>query len=118
MSNVVPALGSTSLGIVIGWLVRYFIRRFQKFTPAVFSAVISIILGGVVVKFLGTDPNVWWFYPIGLLLGFVAYQVIVMVLLRERPPVSDPASVDFTPRYPPPRRGGRDKDEPRFLDIK
>lgn len=79
MANIVPAVGSTSLGVVMGFLVRYFIRRFDTFAPGVLSSVISIVLGGAVIKFLGADKNVWWFYPIGLLLGFVAYQIIATV---------------------------------------
>ncbi|HET9791696.1 MAG TPA: hypothetical protein VFR08_10370, partial [Candidatus Angelobacter sp.] len=27
-------------------------------------------------KFLEADKSVWWFYPIGLFLGFAIYQVI------------------------------------------
>lgn len=77
--NIVPAIGATALGIVIGWLVRYFIRRFDKFGPPVFGSVISIILGGAAIKFLEADRSVWWFYPIGLLLGFVIYQIIATV---------------------------------------
>jgi hypothetical protein len=84
MQNVVPPIGATSLGIVIGWLVRYFIRRFKTFTPSVLSSVLSIVLGGAAIKFLAADKTVWWFYPIGLLIGFIVYQVIVMVLLRPR----------------------------------
>jgi uncharacterized membrane protein len=75
--NIVAAIGATCLGVVIGWLVRYFIRRFEKFGPAVLGAVVSVVLGGAVVKFLEADKSVWWFYPIGLLIGFVIYQIIV-----------------------------------------
>src|SRR4051812_13252283 len=78
MPNVIPAIGATCLGIVVGWLVRYFIRRFDKFTPSVFGSLISILLGSAVMKVLTADKMTWWFYPIGLLLGFIAYQVIAM----------------------------------------
>ena len=70
----IPAVGATSLGVVIGWLVRYFIRRFTKFTPMVFGSLVSIVLGGATIKFLDADKTVWWFYPIGLLIGFVLYH--------------------------------------------
>ena len=76
--DVVPALGALSLGIVIGWLVRYFIRRFKEFGPQALGLVVSIMLGGAVVKFLEADRTVWWFYPIGLLLGFVLYTVVAL----------------------------------------
>lgn len=77
--NLVPAIGATALGIAIGWLVRYFIRRFDKFGPKVVGSAISIILGGAAIKFLEADKSVWWFYPIGLLLGFAIYQIIAIV---------------------------------------
>jgi hypothetical protein len=61
--DTIPAIGAICLGIVIGWLVRYFIRRFDKFNPQVLGSVISIVAGGAVVRFLEADPKVWWFYP-------------------------------------------------------
>jgi hypothetical protein len=84
MTNIVPEISSTSLGIVMGWLVRYFIRRFEKFTPAVLSSIVSILVGGVAVKFLGADRNVLSFYPIGLLLGFVIYHVIATIEIHKQ----------------------------------
>ena len=74
--NVVEAIGATCLGIVIGWLLRYFIRRFEKFNAAVFGSIVSIIAGGVVVAFLGADQEARWFYPIGLLVGCVVYSLL------------------------------------------
>ena len=85
MANVVPAVGSTCLGIVIGWLVRFFIWHFKQFSPSVLSAVVTVILGGAVAKYLGptNDPNVWRFYPIGLLAGFVIYHVLATLEIRR-----------------------------------
>ena len=78
--QVIPAVGATCLGIVIGWLVRYFIRRFETFNPQILGSVVSILLGGAVVRFLEADKTVWWFYPIGLLLGFIVYSVIAWLV--------------------------------------
>ncbi len=75
----IPAIGATCLGAVVGWLVRYFIRRFSTFGPMVLGSVLSIILGGAVIRFLEADRTVWWFYPIGLFVGFAIYQIIVML---------------------------------------
>ena len=49
----------------------------------------SLILGGVAVNFLAADETVWWFYPIGLCVGFAIYQAIVMSILRRRPVMGD-----------------------------
>ena len=112
MASVVIPIGVTCLGIVVGWMVRYFIRRFTKFGPGALSSVLSIILGGAVLKFLSVDNVTIWFYPIGLLVGFVAYQVIVMMLIKG----DGAASVDVAPK-----KGVKDAlkhfpaDEPRFL---
>lgn len=116
MASVVIPIGVTCLGIVVGWMVRYFIRRFTKFGPGVLSSLLSIILGGAVLKFLSVDNVTIWFYPIGLFVGFVAYQVIVMTLIK-----GDVAVVDAAPKDHAPKNHGKDvfkhfpADEPRFL---
>src|SRR5690349_6772044 len=85
----VVAAGSLCLGIVIGYLVRYFIRRFQKFTPAALTSVVSILVGGAVAKFFQTsDQAAWalWLYPVGLLLGFAIYTAVVLMAYKQRWP--------------------------------
>lgn len=74
MHTFVPPLGAICLGMVVGWVVRYFIQRFDSFTPQALTAVIGIVAGGAAIKFVQTDPNLIWFYPIGLVIGFVVYQ--------------------------------------------
>ncbi|MBG1265488.1 hypothetical protein [Nostoc sp. WHI] len=73
--EIAPLIGSTCLGIVVGWLVRYFIRRFKSHTPQVLGSIIGIVLGGAIIKFFGADQTAIWFYPIGLLLGFIMYSI-------------------------------------------
>jgi O-antigen/teichoic acid export membrane protein len=90
MESYIPAIGATCLGAVIGWLVRYFIRRFERFGPAALASIVSLILGGAVVKFLEADRSVWWFYPIGLFVGMAIYQVIA--IRYGRSPNTDPSS--------------------------
>lgn len=82
--SIVAAIGSLSLGIVVGWLVRYFIRRFKSFTPKALGSVVSLIVGGAITSFLEADKSVWWFYPIGLLVGFAAYTVIALWAIRNK----------------------------------
>ena len=98
MTFNVPAIGSTSLGIVIGWLVRYFLFRFKKFDRNVLSSVVTILLGGVVLKFLSTDKSVIWFYPIGLLIGFVVYTVTAVIAIRKSPVQGADKAANTSPR--------------------
>jgi hypothetical protein len=82
MTNLVPATGSVCLGIVFGWLVRYCMRRFKKFSAATLTTIASVLVGGVAIKFLNSDPTVLWFYPIGLLIGFIVYSVVGYFAIR------------------------------------
>jgi len=50
--NIIAFIGATCLGIVTGWLVRYFILRFKTFTSQTPCSVISIIAGGAVIKII------------------------------------------------------------------
>jgi hypothetical protein len=36
------------------------------------------MLGGVVLRFISTDPTILFFYPIGLLIGFVVYTLLAI----------------------------------------
>lgn len=74
--SIVIAVGATCFGIVIGLLVRYFLRRFETYTPQILGTVISIIAGGSAVSFFDTNKSAIWFYPIGLLIGFISYSIV------------------------------------------
>jgi hypothetical protein len=60
------------LGVVLGWLVRFFLARLKQFNVKVLSSVASILCGGEIVRIL-PDPfqYAWWFYPVGLLIGIL-----------------------------------------------
>lgn len=81
-----PAIGVACLGIIMGWLVRYFIRRLKKFGPVTLGAIVIVILGtGVAVRTMGgVDRNNWWYYPIGLFFGVVIYEVVALFNKEER----------------------------------
>ena len=81
--DAIVVAGAMSFGVVVGWLVRYFIRRFSAFTPKTLSAVISIVGGGTVVRFLAADVRAVWLYSIGLLLGFIIYSLVAWLARRR-----------------------------------
>jgi len=80
----VPVVGVICLGIFVGWLVGFTLMRQEKFSVKSLAAILSIILGAAITKFLGPDRMVWWFYPIGLLVGKVI-QTIIAVICGEPP---------------------------------
>ena len=81
-------------------VVTLFINAFVLFsisvvlfsiTVVLFSTVVgtdvgtgvSIIVGAAITSFLGADKSAWWFYSIGLLVGFVLYTVIGIWGIKE-----------------------------------
>lgn len=74
----VQAVGVFCLGLFIGYLCWYFVVRIGKgqVTADTFAAVVGVLAGGVVITllkdFLSSKPDAWW-YPIGLVSGFVLY---------------------------------------------
>lgn len=74
----VPAtLGSLALGLFVGWLVIYFLRRTKRFDVKGLSLVISAVVGSAVLKFLGAGQSMW-FYPIGLVLSLVVVWILAV----------------------------------------
>jgi len=75
---IIVILGALCLGIVIGWLCRYFLNRLKVYTIQSMASIVTILIGGTVTKFLNSDP--WslgnYFYPVGLLIGVLAYPLI------------------------------------------
>ena len=60
------------IGIVVGWLVRYFVVRLKNYTISGLTSVIAILVAGAVVNYLGPDKSVNAFYAVGLVMGFAA----------------------------------------------
>lgn len=75
-----PAAGAASLGVFIGYLAWYFIVRFggERFTTDGLTAVVGVLVGGAVIDFLkttGAATRDWWWYPIGLVIGWGVFIV-------------------------------------------
>jgi len=71
-------LGIFLTGFIVMWLVFYFIVRFQQFTIEILGGIMAVIFGGLILYFiqLSNKKNVWN-YPIGLFIGFIAFQFVV-----------------------------------------
>jgi hypothetical protein len=72
----VIVMGCMCLGLLIGGLVCYFVAEQRQFGLRELSGAVSILAGaGVIAIFhlLGgaTSAREYWFYPLGLLIGFV-----------------------------------------------
>jgi hypothetical protein len=94
--------GIVGIGFIIGWLVYYAVRRTQNFQISTVTAVIGVIAGGAVSKFLGNTPDWLGPYGIGLAAGFVSYLVLSLALILGKPrgdPGPGPAN---TPELVPP----------------
>jgi|GEM_PF-6129130 chromate transport protein ChrA len=87
----IEALGVLCVGIVVMWLVWYFVTRFKEFSVQVLSSLVAIVFAGVVLQFVQlADKTDFWYYPIGLLLGLVLYGInsrfkVMPVLKMEKP---------------------------------
>jgi len=75
MYNVVEILGLLCVGFLVGWMILFFLRRFQNFTVDVFGGLLGAVFGGVILSFIQlADKTDLWFYPIGLVIGWIVYQ--------------------------------------------
>jgi F0F1-type ATP synthase assembly protein I len=78
----VVVAGALCLGILIGALVGWYVSEAQKTTPLVLVVSISALVGSSVLAMfsflagLRGPTHEYWFYPVGLLIGFVIVIVI------------------------------------------
>jgi hypothetical protein len=81
----IPYIGAAAFGCIIGWLV-YYINRYRK-ADVQFSdltTVIGIVGGaGVTSLFGGSDKALFGAYGIGLFVGFFAYFLVLIALVRN-----------------------------------
>jgi F0F1-type ATP synthase assembly protein I len=76
--------GALCLGILIGALVGWFFSEAKETTPRVLGVSISALVGSSVLamfSFLAGfrgPTHEYWFYPVGLLIGFAIVIVLEM----------------------------------------
>jgi hypothetical protein len=90
-------IGTLCIGLLIGSFVGYFLNEADEMSDAVLRTSVSILAGGGVVALFGLlapggVSREVWFYPIGLLVGFVTA------------PFSDRAFDRLYDRWGPPER--------------
>ena len=75
----VAATGLACLGAVICFISMFFIVRLKTHTVSALGAVLGVVLGGAVGKFLTANTHqqdaIWW-YPIGMVIGLVLWIAV------------------------------------------
>lgn len=74
-------------GVVVGWIIFYFIRRYREFTPAALIGTLAALIGGDVLAFLiamrdtftEADFHLWYF--VGAVAGFFLYGIYVLLVM-------------------------------------
>lgn len=75
------AAGATSLGLVVGCLVAYFVEEAPKLTARVMYSATGIFGGSAIIAIFHVlsagagSAREYWGYPIGLLFGFIAGSI-------------------------------------------
>ena len=84
---MINAIGPISIGIVVGWMLYYFMRMYRLFSPKTLVATLTAIAGGPVLTFLekltsgGAVPvNIGLFYFFGVAIGFFGYAIYAGVI--------------------------------------
>jgi hypothetical protein len=74
---MLEAIGTAALGFFLGYMAWYFATRVTDSWMDAFAAVAGVLFGGVVLAFLGgTSADSRWWYPIGLVAGWVVYVIL------------------------------------------
>ncbi|MDA9410588.1 hypothetical protein [Bradyrhizobium sp. CCBAU 45384] len=71
--DLLPAIGGTFLGAVIGMLVGFYAQEAEVWSRQAMTASVAVLTGAGAVALLrynAADPASVWFYPIGLVTGF------------------------------------------------
>ena len=77
--------GPTSVGAVVGWMLYFFMRKYQLFSPKTLAATLGALAGGPVLTVLerwasGGDAKLGLWYFLGVGIGFFAYALYAGIL--------------------------------------
>jgi hypothetical protein len=78
---LIAEIGSFCMGFIVIWIAFYFFNRSQTFSATEFGEFIAVFFGGTVLNIYTTQLSdqtkfIFWFYPIGLVIGMFAYHFI------------------------------------------
>jgi uncharacterized membrane protein YeaQ/YmgE (transglycosylase-associated protein family) len=76
------AIGAAVLGLVIGYLTHYLVRRDQQAGVGDLAMIIGAILGAAIFNII-KEPEATYWYLIGLGIGFFLYW-LALLLGREK----------------------------------
>lgn len=98
LEHIAPFL----IGAVVGWLIFYFVRRYNKFTPAMLVATIAAIIGGDGISSLATmgerfgnrDFHLWYFMGIGISFFLYALYILLVAIFYNKGKIKDKDKLD------------------------
>jgi hypothetical protein len=82
---MIGILGPTWVGAAVGWMLYYFMRKYEVFSPRTLAATLAALAGGPVLTVLERwaaigkpELGLWYFLGVGI--GFFAYALYAGVL--------------------------------------
>jgi hypothetical protein len=84
--STLQLLGAGGFGAIIGWYV-YYINRYRKGDVQLgdLATVIGILGGGAILALFPAKSDLFGAYGIGLFVGFFAYFVVLLIMVRISP---------------------------------
>lgn len=83
-ASVLQEVGAGMFGLVLGWFV-YFVNRHRRGEVALtdVGSLITAVGAGAVLSLFPAGTDLFGAYGIGLAVGFFAYLVLLVVLVRK-----------------------------------
>jgi hypothetical protein len=85
-ASTLQLTGAFCFGVLLGWLL-YFINRYRTSDVQIgdLAAVLGVIGGGAVLSLFEAKTDLFGAYGIGLLVGFLAYLLVLCVMVAKSP---------------------------------
>ena len=85
-ASTLQLLGAGGFGALIGWYV-YYVNRYRKGDVQLsdITTVIGVLGGGAVLTIFPERSDLFGAYGIGLFVGFFAYYIALLIMVRISP---------------------------------